>query len=286
MGYEQLPAPAFLQEKFEEGHRWEGAILRRSAANLGMTIVPELDGSQYEIVIPVGSRAAIRGHIDAIFEDEDEKRYGFEAKALGPDYFATLKRKGLIGIPHYAAQHACYEHGMPELESWYFGVQDKEHPETEPWVFEVPEPVVDINELKAKVALVEAGVRAGKDFTEFEYYSHGFCSYWYLHPDSAAEEVRITTNELIDTLSKTYADAKDEEKQAKTKVTAVRLQLIEAMKGQEKVVTEDWEVKISTVTQYRFSQQAAIEELGVEAIERFKRPSEYVKVSVKEREGG
>lgn len=281
MGYESLPPPPKLREAFDEGHKWEGKIVRTAATNLGMKIAEELDGSQYEIIIPIGTQAAIRGHIDAIFIDETDTRHGFEAKALGPDWFNLIKSKGIEAVEHYADQLTCYWHGTG-IESWYFGMQPKAEPYSDPHIIHLTSPPSDINKLKAKVMVVEAGIRAGKDFTEFEYTPHGFCGVWYLHPDKEEDDTPITPNELIDTLSKTYKDAEDETKQAKAKLAAVKTQLIEAMGGKEgKVATGTWEVKLANVMSMRFNQKAMTDDLGPEIIEKYKRPVESTRIWVK-----
>lgn len=279
MQYEQLPPPPALQEAFNEGHRLESSIIRRSAKALSITMVPELTGRQFECIIPVGSRAAIRGHIDGI-GDENGIHVGLEAKGLGEDWARTIRTKGIDGIPHYRDQLAVYWEGF-DFPKWYFCVHEKanEDPEHEPYIIEVTEPPGDIKALKAKVALVEAGVRAGKGLDEFEYYAHGWCPFAYLHPEKEEDELPLTNDERQIALSQSYADLLAEEKIVAAKKKELREQMEEVFGRDVEVRTPDYKVKISTVTSMRFDQKL-FGEHHPDLVKQYKRPSESVRISV------
>lgn len=284
MQYESLPPPPALQAAFQAGFQWEPKVINRTASSLGMEIVKELRGEQYEFVIPIGTRAAIRGHIDAVLQDENGLQHGLEVKALGEDYCNTVRSKGIEGIAMYADQLTCYMAGFPEFGQWYWAYQNKTTPDADPTIISVTTPPSDINILKAKVAMVEAGIRAGKDFRDFEYWKHGsWCSVGYLHPDSDSDNITITNDELLDTLSQTYSDARDEEKIAKQKREVTRQQIMSALGDRGRVDTAQWKVSAAEVVAERFSQSALEEEMGADFVARFKRPSSSVRITVTQR---
>lgn len=283
LGYEQMPPPKGLHAAFQAGHNWESSVIRRTASSLGMKVVE--DGAQDEIIIEIGTRAAIRGHIDGVLEDESGKRYGLEVKALGEDWFNVIKTKGIAGIAHYCQQLSCYMRGTG-IDEWFFSCQPKAQPWDEPYIIRVDTPPCDIKPIMAKVALVEAMVRAGKELDDFAFESHGsgWCSFAYLHPDKEESDTPIEPDAVLDILAQTYRDVCDEEKVAKSKKDDLRVRLIEAMGQREKAATERWEIGMKVVTSRRVDMKLLTEKLGVDVVEQYKVDSSSTRISVKERD--
>lgn len=103
-GIHAQPVPDWLQVRFDEGHDWETALLRRwEDDNTGSLLAAQLSTG-----LEVGQHAMVRGSIDGY----DDRGTIVDAKFLGPDLYERLKSKGIEAFPHYWWQQGAYAHAM------------------------------------------------------------------------------------------------------------------------------------------------------------------------------
>lgn len=230
MGYTQTTPPEKLQTVYDKGHEYEDKAKTLMRAE-GWTIWDE----QLEIVLPVSSKLAIRGHIDGkvipgLVTTETQAFLG-EVKSQNEEEYERFNREGWESgfFPKYKWQVSTYMHatGLPlclvrvkrEKDGSLVGFK----------VEYVDEPFYSISQIRAKVLAAEAFVGQGT-IPECDNPAWG-CPFWYLpeHGDNVDKgRVELPDAEL-DSLARDYAIAQKLAKENKEKVDKLRPLLVAAL---------------------------------------------------------
>jgi uncharacterized protein (UPF0335 family) len=194
------PPPAWIQERFDEGHRFEGVVLQwdgKKDASGNQFVTREIatfesdswklvEDGQYAVELVVsedlyGRRVIIRGHMDGIAlvsalgptRSHSNIKAVHEAKAFGPSYRDKWLSKGLAAFPQYQWQLSIYMHatklpalvtvGIKSDEATEFGVRDRSKVKIEDVTCEwVDKPPIPLSRIKARVAEIEALIDSGE----------------------------------------------------------------------------------------------------------------------------
>lgn len=227
MGMTPAAPPAWLQAKFDEGHKWEPVIMGALEQVHELRIV----GQQETVEIPVGEFALIRGHIDG----RAAPTHLVEAKALGKSLFDEWWSKGVRQFfdshPGYRDQLTLYMSalGLPAL----YVVLDKERStEQDPvlTVTEVAEPPGDLDEIKARVLQIELAGRKGA--LPKECIAPSFpCPFYYL-PSHDAKEAKPDDTDEFAVLAQEAVEAREDKKRAEERAKSANAQLLEYLQQQ------------------------------------------------------
>jgi hypothetical protein len=259
-GLEPLPPPAWLQEKFNQGHAMEDTLMTRFADDHNTTV----DGEQLEIELRCSPHTVVRGHIDGLARINN-KRIVVDAKFVGETLWNKLRNDGITSVVHYAWQTSVYCHAL-EAEEWCLalGLKNGDGEFTGDMHYMFGTPTFTRDDIIARVVEIEAYV--GSEIlpacpTPADYP----CPFYYLHDDddTVVELTGIESDHLHQTWD-TYKKARELEDQAKKlKADATRLAKETFVKFGPRVKTDrvqmtwvdEQEVPEQTVTRKAYTKQ-------------------------------
>lgn len=261
-GLSPAPPPAFMLEKFQQGHDLEPVILGMLDPDAGVSkqdrdgnqyavkVLPEYAQHECELVVAEDDERVIvvRGHIDGAAEVSRVGPTGImsatscrlEIKALGKDYYAKFKRHGHKGLM-YDWQISTYmlEEGHPLL--LVCGLKNAAGDGIEEITVEwIDKPPKSMAMLKARVLLIESGkVDACKE----RVYPCGF--YWMDGTACSGDDSRSDTEgpddteePLSDEATALFIELRDEWAAAKEKEAEAKKVYDAAVKERKTIETE------------------------------------------------
>lgn len=285
LGYDTIPPPDSMQDRFNDGHLHEPDILRRMEETYGLSPVHQ----QLEVTLPIRPGLAVRGHIDCLV---NHPTYGWcvaDAKALAESGWTTWKSTHFDTFPYYAWQMSVYayalaeEFGEPKGRPLPILMAVKNKNASKMVIDEGDyflEPPRTLTEIKARVELM-----------------HGFtslppcdrkqwpCSTNYLCDEVA--HVGVTDSPAIDQAAKEYVRAVNAEKAAKGDKSQARERIVSLLRtaGETSVNTGAVIVKLSTKTRKSVDKaKFAAAHPGI-ALEDFEVETEYEQLDVKAAKG-
>lgn len=220
MGYEPLPYPEWIQQRFGEGNLHEGDILRRAQATVGVEWAenghPD-DQPEIELEIPPWDSEGldhliVRGHCDGVGYVQGLP-YIIEAKALSAGEFIRWLKEGFEGFKRYAWQLSCYMIGVSPNEPYQglFVVKDRNSGDIDfTWV---KEPPYSFAEITARVH--ESERMAAEQWLPTCDISMYPCPFSFLHEDEDDGLPNLSNNEPMRELAMAYLEASREENEAK-----------------------------------------------------------------------
>lgn len=262
-GVEPAPPAQVLQRAFTRGQEAEPMIMAQCANYFQADVVD----MQRQVELPIGKKAAIRGHIDGAMWIED-RYYPIDAKCFGESNFRSNRRGGIENLGQlgefYAVQAWTYCMATDASE-FVFAVNLADTDEVDFTVYDLDE-LAEIGGISypkaiAKVAQVEKLSKEGSLLTapcEVERFG---CPYYPFHGgmDEAWWDDQLSDAEVavVDALGHALASAREEEARAKAATSAARDALSARLEAVQSVSSEKGaKLKIEgpTVTVSRFEQ--------------------------------
>lgn len=233
LGYEAIPPPEWLQEKFDEGKEIEPKVLadlenkgwKISASQATINDIGDYQHEFYLDIIP--GQAVVRGHIDAFGQSHIYDDLVVEVKSTNDKYFKEIEEKGWNAgglLDKYKWQISCYmlATGRPVALVWC------RKSDEQLYVMYADEPFYSISDIALKIASAEEHIREGKipdGCTDFP------CPYFYLHggADNIPPE---PADKDMDTLLTAWLEANKRKKIYEGEEKALREMIVE-MAGAE-----------------------------------------------------
>lgn len=274
LGYDPLPPDPGLETIFKEGHRHETLIIEDLEAD-GIK-VDRFDerGDQLAIELPISERVVIEGHLDGI---TDGGRV-LECKALSQTSFEKWQRKGFGEFQTYADQITCYMAATGR--SALYAVKNRNTGRVSTQL--IDEPPSDIKEIKARVLKAEMYARRG-ELPPCDRKKGWGCAFRYLHDNG---DEGATFDEAIESLARAYREAAVREKEAAGMKAEAKERLMQQLGDTEKAESSSYRVSRYKTTRGRWNEEKMQEELGAEAVERYKlyTTTETLRVTEKKKE--
>lgn len=221
LGFEPIPPPEWLQEKFDEGTALEPIVVEELYQQ-GWTITDQQEEINLDIIPGV---AIVRGHIDGV---ADANRV-IEIKTMNGRTWKEFQIHGWDTpgiIQRYKWQASAYMlgTGMPlELVGWNKEAKNSEQQYTTAWV---KEPFYLISDIAQKISEAEKYIADGvipEGCTDYP------CPYFYLHAERVEAEPADTE---LDELLNTWAEANQKRKAYEAEEKKLRDMIVEYV-GQE-----------------------------------------------------
>lgn len=244
LGYDERPPPADMQERFNEGHLHEDAVLARMKDE-GWTIWDQ----QAEVSLMVSGKIRVVGHIDAKGAvvlskegfDKDVTPRVVEVKSQSKDEFAAFQSSGWESgyFPRYKWQLSCYMHatGLPAV------VVRKDRNSGKLALEWVDEPFYTVQQIRSRVLSVEVLAADGIGPEECGPGTIYPCPFFYM-PGHGSDRTKnkgvVPVNRKIiageeaqrlDDLARRHEIARENERTAKAAKDAARSALVEAGGG-------------------------------------------------------
>lgn len=275
LGYYASAPPDWMLEKYEEGSNAEATILRRFSEGAGteftwhlamyeegftgpgqfevfghkMPWIVGMHDGQFLAEIPVGTKAIIRGHPDAVawtVERKDGKVPGqtwipvpgevglgdamvVEAKAFGDSYWETFTKKGVEAFPYYDLQTRLesFATGLPVAFVVAHKNADGTVDNSSEIVVQYIDPCTSISDVKIKVSRMVRMIEAEELPAECDWKMFP-CPFWQeLHDDAPTDKddlggIEITVEKLdeLGALADLYEQYAAQEKQGKNQKRA------------------------------------------------------------------
>ncbi len=250
LNYEGVGPAAWMQKRLDESSGLEDAVMAYLPGE-GWETTEGL-GTQFHCQLRIDDNTVVRGSMDGL---NPETQTVGEAKALGPDLYATSKRFGIDTMKRYQWQSSIYQWGMQYEISphrpWKldFVIGHKVDGEIiEAHILHYDEPIISLAEISEKVLLVET---IANNSEEMDKLACGvdrsfFCPFPYLHDEELEVNVSDDLAEKIEALSRKYATARETEKLAKLAKDSFgkELNLLLLEHDLSATITKDWRVKV------------------------------------------
>lgn len=266
MGVEGDPPPADMQDRFDDGHLHESAILEKVTKETGWhpMPVPDFDGAvgslaidgisfesdQWGIEIPVMDGVVIRGHLDGIFMNQNfDGLRVVEAKALSKSSTESWLQAGFDAFPYYRDQLTLYMHGA-DIDQAIFAVKNKDSGKVHlSYIDGLPG---DVDEILRRIMVIEGKARAGIVPDECDRPGYP-CPFFRLHEDQVDDKTQalVAAADSLDQLLAEYAVAREDEKAAKERKDEARDQIMELVGKDEVYNGTVWTVKQDRKTRKR-----------------------------------
>ena len=251
IGVEGDPPPADMQDRFDDGHLHEPAILEKVEKETGWKPREGLredeqsdtfwiEAGQWSIEIPVMDGVVIRGHLDGIFENPNfDGLRVVEAKALADSSTKNWLQAGWDAFPYYRDQLTVYMHGSG-INKAIFAVKNKNSGKVH--IDMVDGPPGDIDEILNRVRIVEGKARAGIIPDECDRPSYP-CPFYRLHDDVDDDRALVASADSLDQLLAEYAVLREDEKEVKARKDEVRDKILDQVGVDQVYEGAVWTVK-------------------------------------------
>jgi hypothetical protein len=292
LGIDPMLPPDKMQERYDEGHLHEPAILRYLEDEEGWFLAEQ----QKEVEFTVTPKIVVRGHIDASgaspvdVERGELRRRVVDAKALSYDYFGDVMYSiddqwhvRWDKVPYYAAQMTCYmvaENATGALAVAQKNLEDRTILDRIVVAY-FDEPPMDVMELKARVAKIEAKSRKGDlpDVCSNQQFPCPFYHVLHNGPQPGAETVN--EYDVLHALAKEFEDAKAAQKAAESRRERCRAKVLEALGERPFVQTPSFSIKQRISEGRRSIDQKRLEAEMPDVAEKYMRQGEpYVTLNV------
>lgn len=287
LGYEPMPHPDWLLEKFAEGNVNEPIIMDmvREAGWYVYVDPPEI--GQLEVEMMVGSKVKIRGHLDGVGFKEGASPgddHVIEAKAFGEAFWNKYEKEGISAFPYYSAQLAIYMTAMDMPALFVVGLKDDDGIVTKIRMDVIDTPPVTIGSVKAIVARAEKWAQQGElPPCSFKQYP---CQFLYLHEDEEEEEYEEDLE--MDLVASQYAQGRNVEATGAEmkKVAGEKLKKLLVERGVDGVKRPKFKVDLVKQERMKWDMKGIEKAMGAD-IEPFgvKVPTEYVRVTERKQDG-
>jgi hypothetical protein len=243
-GYPQSEVPAFLQEKFDEGIRWEPVVIEKMKKH---GWVFESHQNEGHLIFVNGGVIKVRYHSDGIARAPDGERYVVEIKAFSVQNYSKAVLMGVGSVVHeYPWQLSVMMHGEDLPGAWVAvnKVTEELHYQL------MPQPPIGLSYLRDKAFKIKQEVE-GEDIVASgkvcDNPNHWPCRYLHLRPEAEGVVVPRTggiDQYEVDQLVREYLMFKGQADEAYERRDAAKQKLIDIAGDRTELRTDKWVVPV------------------------------------------
>lgn len=223
LGFVQMPAPRFIQGKYDEGHSAEDVVVEKLKKEHGIPVV----GRQIETITHITEKVKVVGHIDGMVMGKNQL---VEIKSQTDLEWDKFEKDGWNSglFPRYQWQLSSYFHSNYAFDDCLFVRYNRDTGRISKEL--ITKPFYSLAHIRSRVLGAESYVADGvvPETCDVMMYP---CPVYYLHEETDREELAEETREL----AIAYKKAQTAEKVAKQEKDELRRVLREAAGSKRKL---------------------------------------------------